>query len=96
MNDTKNSVQITSEAPSQDEVPYHLMSYHIPCILRGRDIVSDKVYPPPAMDASGINWGLERKFDWEPHYGKRRGILQLLRQVLVKPLKLLNRKAPGF
>jgi len=96
VNNTKNSSQTTTEAPSQDEVPYHLMSYNIPCILRRGNIGSDKVYPPPAMDASGIDWGLERKFDWEPHHGKRRSILQVLRQVLAKPLKLLNRKAPGF
>ena len=96
MNNTMNSVQITSEVPSQAEMPYHLMSYNIPCILRRGDVISDKVYPPTVMDASGVVRGLERKFDWEPHDGKRRGILQVLRQVLVKPLKLLNRKAPGF
>jgi hypothetical protein len=96
MNDTRNSIQIPAEESSQAEVPYHLVSYNIPCILRRGDIASDKVYPPPVMDASGIDWGLERKFDWEPHDGKRRSILQVLRQMLIKPLKLLNRKAPGF
>lgn len=96
MNNIKNSVQTTSEAPSQDEVPYYLMSYNIPCILRRGNICSDKASPAPLMNIPGIDRGLERKFDWEPHHGKRRSILQALRQVLVKPLKLLNRKAPGF
>ena len=96
MNNIKDSVQTTSEAPSQDEAPYYLMNYNIPCILRRGNISSDKASPAPLMNIPGIDWGLERKFDWEPHHGKRRSILQVLRQVLAKPLKLLNRKAPGF
>lgn len=94
MNDTKDSFQLPTEESVQAEMPYQLMSYNLPCILRRRDVVSNEVDYSSAVNTTDIDWGLERKFEWEPDDGKPRGILQVLRQVLAKPLELLTRKLP--